>query len=173
MLLVDFPRTLNLFLLYIHTSRAMPSSFKALAVRGLVLAVKMAEVLANSDPSDFIEKQSHTAYECLLCSKVYKSSQSARNHVLTIHQQKTSFVCTVSSCGLQFTNYSTLRRHVIRDHGEGQLNCPHDLCLKSFPDILRSVLSSIGYSYFAGYLYVTLSKFLSCQGAKPCQAKAS
>lgn len=99
--------------------------------------VAMAESLVDKRPEDYIERHENGVFECLLCSKQYKSKAAAKRHFEFVHQGLKKMVCQFVGCDEAYGNYSTLRRHVSRDHGQGLLHCPNTDCKYKSIDVLR------------------------------------
>ena len=107
----------------------------------LVTVSAMSAASKKRNAADYVEKHSASQFECLVCSKMYVSKYVARRHVQTVHFQEKSIKCYDPGCEQQFSNYSTARRHALRDHGRGRLQCPSPGCIFESPDFLRFYFS--------------------------------
>ena len=99
----------------------------------------MAESLVGRSPDEFIEAKGDGVFECLLCAKQYKSRSFAKRHFQFIHQDLKEMVCKVVGCTKAYGNYSSLRRHVAREHGDAMMACPNASCPYESVDLLRLV----------------------------------
>ncbi|XP_063674148.1 zinc finger protein 91-like isoform X2 [Bolinopsis microptera] len=70
--------------------------------------------------------------KCTNCTASFASETALAEHQLTAHQKSKFFVCKM--CGVKFTSYYRLSRHMKLEHKGNEYSC--DVCNKSFSTVL-------------------------------------
>ena len=97
----------------------------------------MADSLKSRDPRELVSKLAEKKFQCSVCNKTYTTPYAARRHVEAVHQEKKLICCQVDGCQEHFSNYSTAKRHSLRDHKDNAFDCPDGICIFRSIDFLR------------------------------------
>lgn len=70
------------------------------------------------------------SFQCETCKKVFSSQQKLKSHVDTVHKMIKRFKCT--KCPERFTDYFRRYQHLVKIHGQAELEYKCNLCDKVY-----------------------------------------
>ncbi|XP_063696252.1 zinc finger protein 90-like [Culicoides brevitarsis] len=92
------------------------------------------------------KKKPSTTFNCDECSRVYKTNDSLKRHIIRVHKKIKDFLCFVENCGARYGYHSSLKKHLQRVHPEidlkGRKLVPDSSAKSDEPNIIVTVKKS-------------------------------
>ena len=74
-------------------------------------------------------------FKCGICDKIFKKRGGINRHIRDVHIATKHIKCRFEDCDSAFKYYNVYRRHLVKEHGEGKMECPIPDCPYKATDI--------------------------------------